>query len=280
MEMVKTMKWVSSESVDILSFLKQNTTFSVKQLKQFLKFKNIYVNQNIVTNVHFCLKNGDIIELIEMKTDSNLSILYEDKDLIIVDKPTNLLTIASSKEKEQTLYYMVSNYIKKNHKQGKIFVVHRLDKDTSGIVIFAKNEKVKQMLQDNWNDVHRYYMAIVHGKIEKQQDTLKTYLIEDKYLNVKVSTKGKLAITEYIVEKSNQKYSLLNIQIYTGRKHQIRFQLQEIHHPIVGDKKYGMDDHQKRLYLHANKLIFVHPITHKTITIMSPIPVEFHKLIK
>lgn len=273
------MKWIASEQIEILSFLSQNTTFSIKQLKQFLKFENVYVNQKVVTNVHFTLHKNDIIEIIEKKTVSELSILFEDKDLIIVDKPANLLTISTNKEKEKTLYHIVSSYVKKNHKQGKIFIVHRLDEETSGIVIFAKNERVKQILQDNWNTVNRYYIAIVHGKVEKEHEILKTYLEENKNLKVYASSKGKLAITEYMLEKANNDYSLLNIQIHTGRKNQIRYQLSEIHHPIVGDRKYGIKDNEKRLYLHAYKIEFIHPITDKNISITAPIPKEFHKFI-
>lgn len=272
------MKWTVSKSIELLSFLNQNTNFSVKQLKQFLKFESIYVNQKLITNVHYLLNQGDTVELIEKKNASNLTILYEDKDLIIVDKPTNLLTIATNKEKEKTLYYMVSSYIKKNHKQGKIYIVHRLDKDTSGIVIFAKNEQAKKILQDDWNNIKRYYIAIVHGKVVKQHDILKTNLKEDKNFNVYASKEGKLAITEYTVANTNNNYTLLNIQIHTGRKNQIRYQLQEIGYPIVGDRKYGMKDSYKHLYLHANRMEFIHPVTHKPITIASPMPIEFNKL--
>jgi len=274
------MKWIASNSIEILSFLEQNTTFSIKNIKQFLKFENVFVNQKVITNVHFVLHKNDIVEIIQKKTTSELSILLEDKDIIIVDKPANLLTISTTKEKEKTLYHMVSMYIKKNHKQGKVFIIHRLDKETSGIVIFAKNEKTKQKLQENWDKVKRYYMTVVHGEVKKKQDILKTYLEENKNMKVYASPKGKLAITEYIVEKTNSQYSLLNIQIHTGRKNQIRFQLNEIHHPIVGDKKYGIKDNEKRLYLHAYKIEFIHPITQKFVSVPAPIPNEFHKFIE
>lgn len=273
------MRWNVLEDTNIFEFLQANTDLSIKQIKQHLKFENIYVNQKIVTNVHHPLFGNDQVELFSKKNMGFFTILYEDKDIIAVDKPSHLLSIATDKEKEKTLYHMVSSYIKKNHRQGKIFVVHRLDKETSGIVIFAKSEKVKAQLQNHWNDTKRYYQAIVHGKVQKEHELLKTYLLE-RGLQVYSSKEGKLALTEYWTIKTNSNYSLLDIQIHTGRKNQIRFQLQEINHPIVGDTKYGKKDKSKRLYLHAYKLEFHHPISGKMITITSPLPSEFHTFIQ
>lgn len=273
------MKWYVLEDTNIFNFLQANTDLSVKQIKQYLKFENVYVNQKIVTNIHHPLYKNDQVEIFSKKNSSSLSILYEDKDMIIVDKPNHLLTISTDKEKEKTLYHMVSSYIKKNNRQGKIFIVHRLDKETSGIVIFAKNEKVKKHLQNHWNDTKRYYQAIVHGKVNKEHELLKTHLME-RGLRVYPHKEGVLALTEYWLLKTNHQYSLLDIQIHTGRKNQIRCQLWEIHHPIVGDTKYGIKDKAKRLYLHAYKIEFKHPISGKMIKITSPLPQEFHTLIK
>ena len=169
---------------------------------------------------------------------NKIKILYEDKYLIIVEKPANLLTIATINEKENTMYHRILLYLKK--KNQKVFIVHRLDKDTSGLLIFAKNEKIKKYFQDNFDKVTRKYMAIVEGTLEKKQDTIKSYLKETKTNLIYVSNDktGKLAITNYkvILEKNN--YSLLDILIKTGRKNQIRVQLNSIGHSIVGDKKY------------------------------------------
>ena len=166
-----------------------------------------------------------------------IKILYEDKYLLIVNKPNNLLTIATSKEKENTMYHKVLLYLRK--KNQKVFIVHRLDKDTSGLIIFAKSEKIKRYLQDNFSEIIRKYMAIVEGIPAKKQDTIKSYLAETKTNLVYITNakSGKLAITNYkvILEKNN--YSLLDIEIKTGRKNQIRVQLNSIGHPILGDKK-------------------------------------------
>ena len=217
-----------------------------------------------------------------MKKKDKLDILYEDKNLIVINKKSGVLTISTDKESKNTLYNEVSNYEKKKDKKNKIFIVHRLDKDTSGLVIFAKNIHTKNILQEGWENVIRRYVAIVHGNT-KEKEVLKSYLFETKTLQVfstNNTKKGKLAITEYEKIFENSKYSLLNINIKTGRKNQIRVQLNDIKHPIVGDKKYGTNkDNQKRLFLHANFIQFKHPITSKIITIETSIPIEFNNLI-
>lgn len=212
-----------------------------------------------------------------------IDILYEDKFIIIVNKPSNLLTIATDKIYEDTLYSQVYDYLKQKHKNNKVFIVHRLDKDTSGLVLFAKNELVKHRLQDNWKNVKRFYYAIVNGSIEKNRDIIKSYLKETKTLLVHSTNdnNGKLAITEYELLKKNNKYSLLKIGIKTGRKNQIRVHLNDINHSIVGDKKYGINNNPlKRLCLHAYYLEFSHPVTNEIIKIESKYPKEFNKLIE
>lgn len=210
-----------------------------------------------------------------------IKILYEDKYLLIVNKPNNLLTIATSKEKENTMYHKVLLYLRK--KNQKVFIVHRLDKDTSGLIIFAKTEKIKRYLQDNFSEITRKYMAIVEGIPAKKRDTIKSYLAETKTNLVYITNdkSGKLAITNYkvILEKNN--YSLLDIEIKTGRKNQIRVQLNSIGHPILGDKKYGNSKQKaSRLYLHAYYLEFVHPITKELLKIELDVPKEFINLLK
>ncbi len=185
--------------------------------------------------------------------------LYEDKELLLVNKPAKLLTVGTEKIKEKTLYFEASTYVKKKYPKNKVFIVNRLDKDTSGIVVFAKNQELKKYLQNNWNEVAsiREYLAIVEGCVKQDSATLKSYLKEDKTLKV-YSTKdssGTLAITHYEVLKRTRAYSLLKIRIDTGRKNQIRVQLADIGHPIIGDKKYGSSKNPLgRLGLHASFL--------------------------
>lgn len=212
-----------------------------------------------------------------------LDILYEDKYLLIVNKPAHLLTISTDNEKENTLYHQVYTYLKQKHKSNKVFIVHRLDKDTSGVVLFAKSEFIKNELQTNWNDVKRKYYAIVHGNVLKDKDIIKSYLKETKSLLV-YSTKdntGKLAITEYEKLKSNNNYTLLDINIRTGRKNQIRVHLNDLGHSILGDKKYGViKNNVKRLMLHAYYIEFYHPITKELKCIITKYPKEFINIIK
>lgn len=189
-----------------------------------------------------------------------MNIIYEDKELLVVEKEPHMLTVATEKREAKTLYREASTYVKKQYLKNKVFIVHRLDKETSGIVILAKNPDKKLELQNNWSNVKREYLCIVEGKLPKKKDILKDYLVETKALDVFVTkdkVRGKLAITEYEVLKSNSKYSLLKINIKTGRRNQIRVQLANLGNPIIGDKKYGSKCNPlKRLGLHANLVEF------------------------
>ena len=210
-----------------------------------------------------------------------LEIIYEDKYLIIINKPSGILTISRDNRNDKNLYDEVKEYVKKQNPKNKIFIVHRLDKDTSGLIIFAKNEKVKRILQTNWTKVKRYYYAVVNG-IVKENNHLENYLLETKTHDViitKDKEKGILAITNFEVMEYNKKYTLLNIEIKTGRKNQIRVQLANIKHPIVGDKKYGNKERMP-LCLQAYRLEFLHPITNKNIEIEIKLPKNLENLIK
>ena len=211
-----------------------------------------------------------------------LDILYEDKFVIVVNKPSNLLTVATDKEKDRTLFSYVFDYLKQKNKNNKVFIVHRLDKDTSGIVIFAKDEKTKFYLQDNWDKFKRNYVAIVNGKLEKKNGVIKSYLQETKtHLTYSVNDKnGKLAITEYEKILENKQYTMLSLNLKTGRKNQIRVQLADMGNPIVGDKKYGIKkDPIRRMALVANTLEFIHPKTKEKIVIDIDIPNSFISLV-
>ena len=230
----------------LIDYLKQ-----FKNYKTLLKNGSVLVNNNVVTKYDYMLKINDEVTINKYNKSKDIKIIYEDKDIIVIDKPYNLLTISNGKE--ISLYNLVSDYVKKNNKKNKIFIVHRLDKDTSGLIVFAKNIKTKNYLQDNWNKVERRYLALVNG-ITKESDILKNYLKENQNHFVYVSNNGVLAITEYKKIKEINNNSLLDINIKTGKKNQIRVQLSNIGHPILGDKKYGINNY-KRLCLHAYKLV-------------------------
>ncbi len=212
-----------------------------------------------------------------------LQILYEDKELLILNKPAKQLTISTTNKKENTLYRKASAYVKKQHPKNKVFIVNRLDKDTSGIVVFAKNEALKRALQDNWDFCakSREYIAIVEGKVKEESGEIINYLKETKTLQVydtKNPKTGKKAITKYQVLEKNKAYSLLKINILTGRKNQIRVAFASIGHPITGDKKYhAQKNPYGRLALHASNLILIHPKTKQEYIIKSPVPKEWKR---
>ncbi len=218
-----------------------------------------------------------------MKT-KKLDIIYEDKDLIVINKPSHMLTISTNNEKENTLFHQVILYEKRKNKNNKVFIVHRLDKDTSGLIVFAKSETVKRKLQNNWEKTKRGYYAIVHGVLPKEKDTIKSYLKETRTLLVYSTNdkSGELAITDYEVMKTNKKYSLVKINLKTGKKNQIRVHMNDLGNQIVGDKKYGnkKTDPLRRLCLFANYLEFNHPINNSKLIFNLDIPKEYLELVK
>jgi len=273
------MKYIVEEEKELLIYLLENLNISRKTAKAMLTNKSILINNKIISKYNYLLKKKDIILINKNKTETDLNIIYEDKDILVLIKPSGLLTIGTDNEKEKTLYYMVSDYIKKSNKNNKIFVIHRLDKDTSGIVMFAKNETIKKLYQDNWDELvkSRKYYAIVEGKI-LEDGYIESYLKEGNNFMV-YSTKekdGKLARTEYRVVKNNNDYTLLDINILTGRKNQIRVHMKDFNHPIVGDKKYGSTKNLiNRLALHAYKLEIINPINKKLLSFIDKLPRKF-----
>lgn len=212
-----------------------------------------------------------------MKTDK-LKIIYEDKYLLIVNKPYHLLTIANLKESENTLYHKAYLYLKRKNKNNKIFIIHRLDFDTSGLVVFAKDIKTKTIMQDNWNKVVRKYIAIINGNLKNKEGVIKSFLKETK-TNLVYSTNdwknGLLAITNYRKVIENNNLTLVEINIKTGRKNQIRVHMNDLGNSILGDKKYGPKTNEKRMYLHAYYLEFIHPVTQDKLKFELDIPKEF-----
>ena len=261
------------QEIDVFNFLRLNLpNKSRNNIKTMFLNRRVYVNKSLV-RFDYMLKSGDVVYVILRQiVDNNycIDIIYEDDYFIGINKPSGLLSVPTLKND-----YTAYGILKKNVK-SKLFVLHRLDCDTSGILLFCKNERLKNIMQDNWNDVvlKRGYLAIVVGKVES--GTIRSYLYEDKNYNVRSSynkNRGKLAITHYQVIESNDKYSLVQIFIDTGRKNQIRVHMSLIGTPILGDKKYG-NVKSDRLYLHANTFSFIHPIT-KRETIINCVPLDF-----
>ena len=212
-------------------------------------------------------------------------ILYEDRDVLVVDKPAGLLTMGTDSEKTRTAYFFLTDYVRKGYSKSRnrIFIVHRLDRETSGILIFAKNVETKFRLQDQWKDTKKKYLAVVHGQCGKTSGTITTYLAENK-AHVVYSTsdkaKGKLSSTAYTVLKQTKDFALLELDLLTGRKHQIRVHLAGIGHAVVGDHKYGTGDREEtRLALHASSISFKHPSIGQQLTFESKIPAYFSQLV-
>lgn len=214
-----------------------------------------------------------------------LTLLHEDRDIIVVDKPPGLLTISTEREKSRTAYFILTDYVRKGvaKSRNRIFIVHRLDRETSGILIFAKNEEAKFRLQDQWEHTKKQYLAVVHGRCDKRADTITTYLAENQAHGVYMTSdarKGKLSHTAYKVLKETRDFSLLEVELLTGRKHQIRVHLAGIGHPVVGDERYGKEQKRhQRLALHARSISFKHPFTGEQLIFNSKMPVFFNSLV-
>lgn len=277
-------KYIVKENEILIEFLKKMfSNLSKNSVKSLLHNEKVFVNGNMTTKYNYELNIGDVVEIRE-KVAKNIDIIYEDKDIIVINKPSGLLTVATEKEKNKTAYHLVMEYLKKKNKNNRIFIIHRLDKDTSGIIMFAKNERAKHLYQDNWNDIvkKRCYYAVIDGKMENKEGTIKSYLKENGNMVYSVKDRsGKLAITEYKVLKERKNISLLDINLKTGRKNQIRVHMKENKTPILGDLKYGEKSKLiNRLALHAYKLELVNPITKKLLTFEINMPNEFKMMFK
>jgi RluA family pseudouridine synthase len=210
-----------------------------------------------------------------------LTILYEDQDIIVIDKSSGLLTVKANYEKEKTAHHILTSYIRKGSSRStaKLFVVHRLDRETSGVLVFAKTYKVKENLRQQWGSVKKKYLAVVHGVLTEKSGTITSYLAENDDYEVSSVTdpgKGKLAKTKFRVLKESNRFSLLEIELLTGKKNQIRVHLFEKGHPIINDDKYGNRGKvEGRLALHSQSLTFIHPHSGKRLTFEAKVPDYF-----
>jgi tRNA pseudouridine32 synthase/23S rRNA pseudouridine746 synthase/23S rRNA pseudouridine1911/1915/1917 synthase len=213
-----------------------------------------------------------------------LTVLYEDQDVVVIAKPVGLLTIGTDRDKSRTVHAILNDYVRKGNVKSRhrVYVVHRLDRDTSGILIFAKSEPTKQYLQEHWTETEKKYLTVVHGRLVPPEGTISSYMAENSALRVFSTSdpaKGKLAHTEYLTRQEARGFSLLAITLLTGRKHQIRVHLAEKGHPVVGDKKYGKaGDGYQWLALHAQSLTFTQPVTGERLTFSTAVPDYFVRL--
>ena len=279
---------VNTESTLLPFLLSSLSGKSRNYVKGVLKRGQVVVDGKVCTDYSRAISPGQQVEVLLKAPVSaakmKIPIIYEDDDIIVIDKPAGMLSISTDKERENTVYYIVTDYMKSKAKSGRIFVVHRLDRETSGVMLLAKNERTKYILQEHWDElaVRRGYTAVVEGKVLTPEGTVKSWLKQTKTLLVyssKVKGDGKLAITNYRTLKVTDKYSLLDISLDTGRKNQIRVHMNDMGHPIAGDKKYGAQtDPVGRLCLHASELIIKHPSTGEQISFESKLPGAFSKV--
>lgn len=215
-----------------------------------------------------------------------LEIVYEDEDILVADKVSGLLTVSTDTERDKTAYSLLNDYVRKGNSKSKkrVFVVHRLDRDTSGLIVFAKSEVGKRYLQDNWDGYQKKYAAIVCGVLNEKSGLITSYLAENRVFKmyaVDDPEKGKLAKTGYKVVKESAHYSLLELELFTGRKNQIRVHMADLGHPVAGDDRYGVEDKRiKRLTLHSKHLSFDHPYSKEKMVFESKLPAYFETLVK
>ena len=254
--------FISHEEDILINVLRNNLKkYSKNNIKSFLSKEMVLVNNKVQTRYDYLVHKTDKISIRETKIKvpklkNNLNIIYEDEDIIVINKPYGLLSIATEKEKEYTLYHFVSMYLKSKNKNNKVYIIHRLDKDTSGVVMFAKNLKTKNLFQNNWDNLirNRCYYAVVNGTLKNKEGTIKEYLVKN--------------------DKSFMVYK-------TDNKKEIRVAMQGLGNPIVGDKKYGDGKSLiNRMALHQYKLELFDPRSNKKIMFRAEMPTSFKKLIK
>ncbi len=280
------------ESAELMTFLiGKMSNHSRNKIKSLLTHGQVMVDGKVVSQYNHPLHSGQVVTINSARVDINEIvvdpiIIYEDDEIIIIDKPAGLLSIATDSNKENTAYRHLTDYVRKTDINNRIFIVHRLDRDTSGVMMFAKSERIQQLFQNGWKELveTRIYLAVVEGEVIKKEDTIISWLLETKTKLMYSSSNagdGQKAITNYKVLQSTDKFSLLEISLETGRKNQIRVHMKDIGHSIVGDKKYGSTINPiGRLALHAQTLTFSHPITKKRMHFQTNIPAEFSKLLK
>jgi tRNA pseudouridine32 synthase/23S rRNA pseudouridine746 synthase/23S rRNA pseudouridine1911/1915/1917 synthase len=214
-----------------------------------------------------------------------VTLLYEDADILVVDKPCGLLTMGTERDKSRTVHSILNDYVRKGNpkSRSRAYIVHRLDRDTSGILLFAKSEPAKLFLQSDWDNTTKIYLAVVSGRLTPPAGTITSYLAENAALNVYSTAdpaKGKLSRTDYALVKVHKGLSLVQIRLLTGRKHQIRVHFAEKGHPVVGDRKYGRGQASAaNLALHAWSIAFTHPVSGAHLRFETGIPVRLTQLV-
>ena len=280
------------EKYALLDFLIKNfSDLNKNKIKRNLANKLVLVNDKIITKFDYQLNPGMRVSLLRHTENSLVAnpyirLVYEDQWIVVINKNPGILSMQSDHH-GFCVKTLLDDYFKKKHMMCTAHVVHRLDRETSGLMVFAKNTKVQQIFENNWHDMvkDRRYIAVVSGKMERHDGTIQSWLKDDKFFytfSSPVDNGGKLAITHFVTKDICDNYSLVELQLETGRKNQIRVHLQTLQHPVIGDYKYGFegDDPIKRLGLHAFRLFFIHPVTNRLMKFETPYPASFLSLFK
>ncbi len=281
-----------SHGEPLISFLLGTLGLKRREVKNLLKFGAVAVNGSTVRQFDHPLAIGDEVLVSNARAataagrleHARVRVVYEDAALIVVEKPAGLLTVAAHTGETDTLFVRLNEFLQDRHGPNphRALVVHRLDRETSGLVLFATSDEVQHRLQAAWPDVEKVYLAVVAGRPEPSHGTINSYLTETATLQVfsndHPTPGGRLSTTHYRLLQTRGDLSLLEIRLETGRKHQIRVQLADLGCPVAGDRRYGETlDPCRRLGLHANRLRFVHPLTGERLTFNSPLPTALHR---
>lgn len=260
-------------------------------LKQLMKYGSVRLNGTVTSQFDAEVKAGDTIEVNFSRPfvtfrNPRLKIVYEDEHIIVVNKGYGLLSVGNDKVKEGTAYSILRSYVKDVDMRQKLFIVHRLDQHTSGLMVFAKTMEAKEGLQHNWNNMvrQRQYVCVVEGKLDPAEGEVRSYLAENsKFLVYSTDnpSEGKPALTRYKAVKTGSGYTLVEVELETGRKNQIRVHMSDLGHPIAGDRRYGATTSPiHRLALHARTLVFIHPITRQLMEFETPVPPPFLSMVR
>ncbi len=284
----KSLKFESDGAYELLDFMfKHIVNQSKTTVRSYLKNNQVRINGIPTTKFDAFVSKGDIISInlgIAQKEfrHNMLQIVYEDDHIIVANKKNGLLTMATDRERKRTAYFILSEYLKSKDRGDRIFIVHRLDRETSGLVLFAKSIEVQHALQKNWSDnvLERKYVAVVGGHPQESSGVVHSYLKENKAFVVYSTNEsdGEEAITNYRVLESSRTKSLIELELETGKKNQIRVHLKDLGCPILGDKKYGGEPSPMgRVMLHASRIRFIHPATDQEMLFDTGIPSSFRK---
>ena len=283
-------QYVAQEDDTLLSWLLANLKESRSKVKATLQGRGIKVNGKQVTQFDFPIHKGDMISISRSKKNDQfksryLSIVYEDKYLVVIEKNVGILSMAAG-HSSLNVKTILDDYFRRTRQRCTAHVVHRLDRDTSGLMIYAKDMQTEQILEHDWHNIvyDRRYVAVVSGEMEDNEGTIANWLKDNKnYVTYSSPTDngGKYAVTHFYVLNRTTEHSLVEYQLETGRKNQIRVHSADMGHPVCGDVKYGNGDNPLgRLCLHAYVLCFYHPVTHERMEFETMIPTQFRKLFK